>query len=338
MIIPVAGAGKRLYPHTFTKPKPMVQIAGKPVIGHILDRMIDLCPEEVIFVVGYRKEQIISYVNDNYSDIFNVKFVTQDDQLGLGHAIYVTRDLVGDSPVMITLGDMIFKAGYLDFYKRHFGNGDCSGSIGVWEVDEPEKYGIVVNDGDRIIRLVEKPKEPISNLGIAGVYFVKEAGVLFDILEEMLAMRADGEIQLTDALQKMVDSGHHLKSFYVSSWYDCGHSASLLETNKVLLSELKEGTAAQNKTPLSNYQISDTVVIEPVFIGNNVVLKNSVVGPYVSVADNTRIECSVISNTIIGSNSMIRDVNLRSSIIGDDVNVGGKHNSLNIGDSSSIEF
>ena len=344
----MAGAGKRLYPHTFTKPKPMVHIAGKPVLGHILDRMIDLCPEEVIFVVGYRKEQIISYVNDNYSGIFNVKFVTQEDQFGLGHAIYVTRDLVGNSPVMITLGDMIFKAGYLDFYKRHFGNGDCSGSIGVWEVDSPEKYGIVVNDGDRIVRLVEKPKEPVSNLGIAGVYFVKEAGVLFDILEEMLAQRTDGEIQLTDALQKMVDSDHKLKSFYVSSWYDCGHSASLLETNKVLLSELKENTghksfslngdAIQDKTPLPNFQISDTVIIEPVFIGNNAILKNSVVGPYVSVADNTRIECSVISNSIIGSNSTIRDVNLRSSVIGDDVNVGGKHNSLNIGDSSSIEF
>ena len=115
IVIPAAGAGKRLFPHTFTKPKPMVYIAGKPIIGHILERMKDLQPEEIILVVGYRKEQITSYVDEHYSDVFNIRYVDQEEQLGLGHSIYVARDAIGDSDIMIALVDMIFKAGYTDF-------------------------------------------------------------------------------------------------------------------------------------------------------------------------------------------------------------------------------
>jgi glucose-1-phosphate thymidylyltransferase len=328
----------------------MVNIAGKPILGHILDRMVDLNPDEVIFVVGYRKEQIISYVNENYSKFFKVTFVTQDEQLGLGHAVYVTKEVLGNSPVMITLGDMIFKAGYLDFYERHFGNGDCSGSIGVWEVDSPEKYGIVETDGACILKLVEKPKNSTSNLGIAGVYFLKDPRFLFDILEQMIDEIDEGEVQLTDALQKMVESGHKLKSFYVSSWYDCGHSESLLVANKVLLDEsyrknqhfdiqevwtIDSGVTTESEGKLN---VKDSVIIEPVSIGNGVTITNSVVGPHVSIADNSNINGSIVANSIIGSGSAIQGVNLRSSIIGDDVNVNSKHNSLNVGDSSSIEL
>ncbi|MBI9030481.1 NTP transferase domain-containing protein [bacterium] len=350
VIIPVAGTGKRLYPHTFTKPKPMVYIAGKPVIGHILDRMIDLEPEEIILVVGYRKEQIISYVDRNYSDIFKITYVEQNHQLGLGHSIYVAKDEVGDSPIMITLGDMIFKAGYLDFYQKHFKNGNCAGSIGVWEVDVPEKYGIVELDEECISKMVEKPKEPTSNLGIAGVYFLKEPSVLFDILEKMVNEHTENEIQLTDALQGMVSNDHRLKHFYVSSWYDCGHSTSLLETNKVLLDESHEKKQRMGLPEIQatgscvtkecncNLNTKDSVIIEPVSIGNGVIITNSVIGPHVSIADNSNIDGSIVANSIIGSSSSIKSVNLWSSIIGDDVNVNGKHNSFNIGDASSIEL
>ena len=136
VIIPAAGTGTRLFPQTHTKPKPMVYIAGKPIIGHILDRMVDLEPEEIILVVGYRKEQVISYVDENYGDMFNIRYVDQQERLGLGHSIYLTRELVGDCDIMIALGDMIFKSGYLDFYKLHARNGHCAGSIGVREMDD----------------------------------------------------------------------------------------------------------------------------------------------------------------------------------------------------------
>ncbi|MHC1576475.1 MAG: sugar phosphate nucleotidyltransferase [Methanosarcinaceae archaeon] len=337
VIIPVAGTGTRLYPHTFTKPKPMVFIAGKPVIGHILDRMVDLGPEEIILIVGYKKEQIISYVDSNYSDIFNITYVEQNEQLGLGHSIYVTRQAVGDSPIMITLGDMIFKSGYQDFYKKHLNNGECAGSIGVWEVDTPEKYGIVeLNDG-YISKMVEKPKQPVSNLGIAGVYFIKHPAPLFTILEGMMDNRGENEIQLTDALQGMVDMGLQLKHFYVSSWYDCGHASSLLETNKVLLDELKQ-IGDTDEGGCDGCDAVDSVIVSPTAIGRGVTIRNSVIGPHTSIADDTHIEGSIISNSIVGSGSNLTNVNLRSSIIGDSVNVSGKHNSLNIGDSSSIEF
>lgn len=334
VIIPAAGTGTRLFPHTHTKPKPMVFIAGKPIIGHILDRMIDLKPEKVILIVGYRKEQLISYVNDHYSYIFNIQYIYQKERLGLGHSIYLTRDEAGDSDIMIALGDMIFKAGYLDFYEQHKNNGHCSGSIGVRKVDEPEKYGIVELESESscIKHLEEKPSNPASDLAIAGVYFIKETKVLFDVLDWMLVnnIRTRGEYQLTDALQEMIKRSSHFKTFTVSSWYDCGHAESLLETNRVLLDEKENSNGI--------YDIVDSVIIHPVSIGNNVRIMNSVVGPYASIANDTIINNSIISNSVIGSRTHISKVNLQSSIIGDDANLVGKHNSLNIGDSSSIEF
>lgn len=332
IIIPAAGAGKRLFPHTFTKPKPMVYIAGKPIIGHILDRMKDLKPEEIILVVGYKKEQIMSYVDKHYSGLYNIRYVDQEEQLGLGHSIYVARDAIDDADIMIALGDMIFKAGYSEFYRRHLANGDCAASIGVREVDEPEKYGIVELEGKYIKKLEEKPSHPKSNLGIAGVYFVKETSLLLSILDEMINKntRTCGEYQLTDAFQEMVNRGSRLKTFPVSSWYDCGHPESLLETNRVLLDE---------KEDIDNVQkMKNSVIIQPVAIGDNVTILNSVIGPHASIASDSYIESSIISDSVIGSRTHIMNVNLQRSIVGDDAAVHGKHNSLNIGDSSIIEF
>jgi len=332
VVIPAAGAGKRLFPHTFTKPKPMVYIAGKPIIGHILDRMKDLKPEEVILVVGYKKEQIMSYIDENYSGIFKIKYVNQDEQMGLAHSVFAAKDEIGDSEIMIALGDMIFKAGYSDFYRQYSNNGECSASIGVREVDDPTKYGIVELDGRFIKRLEEKPRKPASNLGIAGVYFIKETQVLLSIIEDMIKnnKRTCGEFQLTDALQEMVNRKFRLKTFQVSSWYDCGHPESLLETNCVLLDE-KEDIDHVHK-------IQDSVIIQPVAIGENVSIINSVVGPHASIASDSHIEDSIISNSVIGSRTHLSKVNLHDSLVGDDASVLGKYNSLNIGDSLFIEF
>jgi len=330
VLIPAAGEGKRLFPHTFTKPKPMVYIAGKPIIGHILDRMQDVRPEEIVIIVGYKKDQIISYVDSNYSDKFNIRYVDQDEQLGLGHSIYAAKYAIGDSVIMIALGDMIFKAGYIEFYNHYLKNG--SSSIGVREVNDPTKYGIVELDGNEIKSLEEKPSRPKSNLGIAGVYFIKETRILVSIIEEMIRKnnRNRGEYQLTDALQEMIIRGYRLNTFPVSTWYDCGHHESLLETNRVLLDEKRD------VDPI--HQIKDSVVIHPVAIGENVTIINSVVGPHASIASDSYIENSIISDSVIGSRSRISKVNLQRSIVGDDASVHGKHNSLNIGDSSSIEF
>lgn len=334
VIIPSAGTGTRLFPHTHTKPKPMVYLAGKPIIGHILDRLIDLAPEEVILVVGYHKEQLMSYVDEHYTDVFNIRYVDQKERLGLAHSIYLTKYLVGKSDIMIALGDMIFKSGYSDFYEQHSENGDCAGSIGVREVEDPQKYGIVELEcgSSYIKKLEEKPEHPASNLGIAGVYFVQDTEALFEVIEWMMEnnLKTREEYQLTDALQEMIKRGNKYKTFTVSSWYDCGHAESLLSTNRVLLDEKED----INET----HEVIDSVIIHPVALGKNVRVVRSIIGPHASIASGTLIDNSIISNSVIGSRTRVSKVNLQLSIIGDDANLVGKHNSLNIGDSSSIEF
>ncbi len=331
VIIPAAGAGKRLYPHTHTKPKPMVNVAGKPVIGHILDRMIDLKPEEVIVVVGYMKEKLIDYVDSHYSPLFKkISFVTQEEQLGLGHAIYIARDVISDEEVMIALGDMIFKAGYAEFRTQCRRAMPCDGAIGVKKIDDPRNYGIVsVSKSGAITKLVEKPKRSKSKLGIAGVYFIRDTSHLLKSLESISKNnKHKKEIQLTDALQKMVEEGANLRTFEVYNWYDCGRPESLLEANRILLDEL------ENDVP----EYEDSTIIKPVAIASDVKVKNSVIGPHTSISEGCEIENSIISNSIIGANTRIANMYLDASVIGDNVRLVGRANSLNIGDSSSIEF
>lgn len=331
VIIPAAGAGKRLYPHTHTKPKPMVSVAGKPIIGHILERMIDLSPEEIIVVVGYMKEKIIDYVNSHYSHIFKkISFVIQEEQLGLGHAIYVTKDAINYEETMIALGDMIFKAGYAEFRDQYLKALPCDGAIGVKKIDDPKNYGMAsVDRSGAITKLVEKPKHSESKLGIAGIYFIRDTSHLFKSLEKIVKNNKNKkEIQLTDALQKMVEEGANLQTFRVYSWYDCGRPESLLEVNRILLDEL----------PNDVHEYENSTVIKPVAIASDVKVKNSVIGPHTSISEGCTIENSIISNSIIGANTRIANMYLDASVIGDNVRLVGRANSLNIGDSSSIEF
>jgi glucose-1-phosphate thymidylyltransferase len=330
IVIPAAGTGKRLYPHTYTKPKPMVFVAGKPIIGHILDKAVDMKPEEVVIVVGYMKEPLIDYVSANYRRKFRkITYVNQDEQLGLGHSIYVAREAVGDSPVMIALGDMIFKGGYKEFADLHRCNGKCSGSIGVKEIDNPRHYGIVtVDHTGRVKKLVEKPKRSTSHTGIAGVYFIEDTPSLFKALERVVCNRGDGEVQLTDALQKAVEAGADYRTFEVNSWYDCGRPESLLEVNRLLLAELKPKWKLTERS----------IIVDPVAIGKDVVIENSIIGPNVSISDGSKICNSFIEDSIVGFHSEVHQMMLRQSIVGDGVVLRGKANALNIGDSSTIEF
>jgi len=330
VVIPAAGAGKRLYPHTYTKPKPMVFVAGKPIIGHILDKMAGLEPEEVIVVVGYKKEKIISYVNANYAKAFNkITFVNQERQLGLGHSIHVTEKAVDGSPILIALGDMIFKDGYLEFLKQHRCNGQCSGSIGVKAIDDPEHYGIVYLSPDHTIeKLVEKPRQSTSHIGIAGVYFIEDTPRLFRALDRVVRSSRPGEVQLTDALQCAVEEGSVYKTFEVNSWYDCGRPQSLLEVNRILLSENSR----------SEDGAVNSIIIEPVSIGKGARIENSIIGPHVSISDGAVVNNSIIEDSIVGNNAEVKHMMLRASIIGDHAILIGKSNALNIGDSSTIEF
>ena len=334
-LIPAAGIGTRLKPFTFTKPKPMVYVAGKQIIGHILDNLIGAV-DEVFIVVGYLKETLMEYVDHNYSQHFKVTYIEQEERKGLGHAVYQARELIGDAPLLITLGDEIFDMKYSEMI--HTFNEDCekkgfSGTLGVKIVDQPQSYGIVELDENKAVRLlVEKPENPTSNLALAGVYLFRSGRELFRALETIIEVRdqrTKGEYQLTDAIQIMVEEEHTLSTFVIEKWYDCGRPGMLLNVNRLLLE--KSGSNVQ-------VELRNSVIIHPTIIGENCQIENSVIGPNVSIARGTKVKGCVINNTIIGTNSRLEHQILSESIIGDEAVFEGSMQKMNIGENTRISF
>ncbi|MGQ9721549.1 MAG: sugar nucleotidyltransferase [Candidatus Jordarchaeum sp.] len=334
-LIPAAGRGTRLRPQTNTKPKSLLRVADKPIIGHILDNLKTTQIKEVIVILGYMKEPIAEYLQKNYSNRFKFIFVEQEPRLGLGHAVYVAKEQAIDQPLMILLGDMIFLQTYKDMLQKHNKNGECEASIGVKEVDQPQNYGNVKIKNGKITKLVEKPSKPLSNLAISGVYIINDTPLLYKALEEIMkkGVQTKEEYQLTDALQKMIDWKSHLKTFKVEKWYDCGRKNTLLEANRIILQEKHK-----NHTKLTHSQPANTIIIPPVAIAEECRIENSVLGPYVSVAENATIKNSIIKNTIIGTHAQIENTNLTNTLIGDEAIVKGTLLELNVGDHASIHL
>lgn len=332
-LIPAAGQGTRLYPQTHTKPKAMVRLAGQPILGHILDSFADTRIDEVVLIVGGpMRDQITEYAVEEYGGQFDFSFAEQEEAEGLGHSVYQAREHIDDEPVFIALGDMLFENGYEQFLNAHDELEDVDGSIGVKSVKEPQHYGVVELDGDRIVDLVEKPDVPPSEFAISGVYILEDTVALFDTLSYLIEndLRGAGdEYQLTDALDRMVNQGADLRTFDVDDWYDCGRPETLLEANRVLLSD---------RTTSIPDDLNGSVVIPPVDIGTNVKLESSVVGPNVSVDDGANIENSIISDAILGEGAAVEKVNLSESIIGDNASVTGVANELNVGDNSTLKL
>ena len=333
-VIPAAGQGTRLFPHTHTKPKAMVRIAGKPILGHILSSLPgDHISEVVVIVGGPMKDQIVRYVDRNYGGEFTLRFPEQEQPKGLGHSIYAGREFLDDEPILIALGDMLFESGYRSFIRAHGSLGEVDGSIGVKRVDEPQHYGIVDVDAETRIRgLVEKPEEPPSNLAISGVYLINATRKLVDALRYLVEndLRGAGdEYQLTDALQRMVEDGCTLSTFEVNDWYDCGRPETLLDANQVLLSRGEtDGVTRRNHS----------VIVPPVDVGDDVSLESCVVGPNVSVDDGASIEHCIVADSIVGREASLSQVNLRSSIIGDNTSILGEADNVNIGDNSELNL
>jgi glucose-1-phosphate thymidylyltransferase len=310
----------------------MVRLAGRPILGHILNNLAETAIEEVCVVVGgAMKEQIISYAEQEFSDRFNLVFVLQESAEGLGHSIYQARDVVGGEPAIIALGDMLFENGYVSFLSDHKSLGDIDGSIGVKCVDQPQHYGVVETDSNRIKRLIEKPDNPPSNYAISGVYIIENTNLLFEALDHIVEndLRGAGdEYQLTDALQRMIDQGAKLDTFPVEEWYDCGRPETLLEANRVLLSQMDSDGA----------NTDNAIVIDPVDIGENITIEESIIGPNVSVDDNSTITGSIIQDSIVGQDASLDDVNIADSIVGDRTNISGEPTHLNVGDNSQINL
>lgn len=327
-IIPVAGTGKHLRPLTYTQPKPLIPVAGKPIISFIVDRLISLGVRDFVFVIGYLGEKIRDYVEQRYPGI-NKSFVAQEQRLGTGHAIWTARDLIRDaSELVIFFGDTIVE---MDFDGMMHLPNSC---FAIKKVSDPSNFGIVEFDQKKQIRrLVEKPKIPMSNLAMVGLYKIREVGMLLDALDANISenRRTNGEFPLTDGLMRMIEQGVHFDALPVETWYDCGKKDTLLQTNALLLD--KAGYASDHLPAYEN-----SIVIHPVSIGKGCSITNSIVGPHATIGSNATIESSIVRDSIIGNFASLREVVLKNSVVGNDTSITGAHQSLNIGDNTEIDF
>lgn len=320
-IIPVAGQGKRLRPHTHTQPKPLMNVAGKPILAYILDDLRDLGVQEITFVVGHLAEKVEQFVRERYP--FRAHFVYQDEPMGNGHAVYLAREHLSE-PTFIVFGDTIVRA---DLRRAA---GLPHSAIGVSRVSDPRAFGVVELDGDGFVRhLWEKPEVPPSDLTVVGVYMVQRAAPFRAALERLVNEQrlVKGEYWLADALQLMVEGGERLETFPVDSWYDCGTPEALLHANHALL----EAAPPPPSVPGS-------IVVAPSFISETAVVEGSVIGPYVTVADGAQITNAVIRESIINAGARAESVLLEHSIIGENAAVTGRRGRINIGDSSEVEL
>jgi glucose-1-phosphate thymidylyltransferase len=317
-----------LRPHTYTQPKPLIPVAGKPILGHIVEAMHRAGIEEFVFVIGYLGEKIRDYVTREFAGRFRVHFVVQEPRLGLAHAIGLCAEhIVGGEPVAITLGDTIIDADYRDLLAQ-------AGSIVcTMEVDTPEKFGIAEIDEQGYIRsLVEKPSIPRSNLALVGFYKIEETQLLFTAIRELMADPAQSsrEYYLTDALMRMVTHGAKIRAVKVRNWYDCGVKQALLDTNRILLSQMKPTVPAD--------RFVNSVIIPPVFIPDSCDIRHAIIGPYVALGENTQITSAIVQNSIIGSYARIEHVMLHDAVVGNDSTLRGRWQSMNIGDNTEIDF
>jgi glucose-1-phosphate thymidylyltransferase len=319
VVIPVAGIGTRLRPHTYSQPKPLLHVAGRTIIDHVLEPVVRLNPEEVIFVVGFMGDQIEDYIRANYT--FQSRFVNQDKLLGLGYALNQALEHVGGGKLLVVLGDTIVDADLRKFVSAG------PYVLGLRQVDDPHRFGIAEVKGNRIIGLEEKPDHPKSKLAVIGLYYFEDALAIKSALAAhvMSGNTTRGEIQLTDALEVMIRQGTEFVPFEVKDWYDCGKKETLLETNRHLLVGMKQTT-----------KFTGCTILPPVFVAASAQVSNSTLGPYVSVADGAVISNSTLRNSIVGDGAVVQDSEFADSLIGRRAVVSGARGVLNVGDDSEI--
>lgn len=330
VIIPVAGAGTRLRPHTYTQPKPLMPVAGKPIICFIIDKLKEAGLTDFVFVIGYLGDKIRDFIEETYPDL-TTEFVYQEHREGSGHAIWSAREVIEDEDeVFIAFGDTIFEVDMRQLIDSPY---SC---IGLKRVNDPREFGVAeTDDNGKVLRVVEKPRIPKSNQAMVGMYKIREVGALIKATEYLVSndLRTMGEIQLTDALQLMIDQGIEIQSIPVSNWFDCGRKEVLLETNAMLLNQHGYASDAFNLPEFEN-----TIIIHPVSISKNCKISNSIIGPHVTIGDHVTLNHTIVKDSIIGNFAALEDVVLRHSVIGSDASIRGMNLSLNIGDNTEIDF
>lgn len=326
-IIPVAGAGTKLRPHTYTQPKALIPLAGKTILSIIVDQLHEAGIKDFIFIIGYLGEKIQDYVQKKYPDL-NCHFVHQNERYGIGHAINLTREIVGTDEVMIVLGDTI-----ADYNVKEIIDSPVS-MLGIKKVDDPRDFGVAeIEEDGTVSRVVEKPSIPKSNMALVGVYKIKETGFMFSCLEKLMGAATKGyeEFSLTEALECMMQRGAAFKSFKVTNWFDCGKKETLLVSNATLLKKFGGNVSEE-------HHFENTIIIPPVSIAEGCDIKNSVIGPNVTIGENTTMNYTIMKDSIIGAYSNLYEIVLNNSLIGSDAEVKGVSRNLNIGDNTAIDL
>jgi glucose-1-phosphate thymidylyltransferase len=319
VIIPVAGEGTRLRPLTYTTPKALLPVAGKPILGHIIDQITDLDISELIFITGPQGLHIENYVREQYK--LKTTCVEQTTLYGLGYAVHLGI-VSTDEELLVILGDTVVELDWHGLIAKQ------RNALVVKEVPDPRAFGVVEVDGDRIVRLIEKPANPPSNLAVVGVYYICDTKRFNECTNEIInkGVTTHGEIQLTDAFDLFLKKGSSLYTFPTQAWYDCGRRETLLETNRFLLEKNSLGSPRQGST-----------VISPCYLPMDAQLESSTVGPYVSLGRNTIVRNSTIKNSIIFDNTRIESSNISDSLIGNKSLIRNVSGSFNLGDSSELD-
>lgn len=332
----MAGRGSRLRPHTLTVPKPLIPVAGKPIVHRLVSDIAKVLGEpidEVAFILGdpaFFGDDVVDSLME-LADELGAKgsIYRQDKPLGTGHAIMSAKESL-NGPAVIAYADTLIRADF-DLDKS------ADSVIWVKQVERPEAYGVVqLNDDKEIVELVEKPQEYVSDLAVIGIYYFKDVGVLKNELQHVLDndIKHGGEYQINDGIKRMMEKGMKFVPGKVDEWMDCGNKNVTVETNQRMLGFLeKEG----EQMIAESVKQENANIVEPCFIGENVVLKNTTIGPYVSVGANTVLENSTVKNSLIQSNSKISNANLDNAMIGNHVVYNGNFETISIGDYSVLE-
>ncbi|MDG1731327.1 MAG: sugar phosphate nucleotidyltransferase [Algibacter sp.] len=337
IIVPMAGRGSRLRPHSLTVPKPLIPVAGQPIVHRLVKDIAKVLKqpiEEIAFVLGdpaWFGDEVVSSLEDLAKSLgAKASIYRQDKPLGTGHAIMCAKPSLS-GPAVIAYADTLIRAEF---------DLDPTADSVIWtkQVDNPEAYGVVkLNSNQEIVELVEKPETFVSDQAVIGIYYFKDVAVLKGKLQEILDenIMNGGEYQINDGIKRMMAEGKVFKTGTVDEWMDCGNKAITIETNQRMLGFLKAD--GEEQLVASSAKLENSNIIEPCFIGENVVLKNTTIGPFVSIGNGTVIENSTIENSLIQTNSEIKNAKLNNAMIGNNVKYNGEFTSISIGDYSVLE-
>lgn len=330
-VILAAGQGTRLRPVTLTMPKPLVPVANKPLIAYAIDVLRNAGLTEIGIVVNDLQSSIVRHLGEGESLGVHLDYIVQIEQKGLAHAIGLCRDFVGDEPFCVYLGDNIFQD-KMESLLRGFPSSDAEAVIALTEVSDPSRFGIAEIQNGNIVRVVEKPQQPPSNLAIAGVYLFRPS--IFDAISKIRPSWRN-ELEITDAIQELIAAGNKVQAYTVQGWWiDAGKPEAIMLANQLVLGDLPYSAAPDDERIVNSEvtnrvilgegsQVIDSVIRGPVIIGKNTVIRGSYVGPYTSVGDNVTIENSEIEASIVMKECVLRNIpgRIDSSLLADNSQV-----------------